>query len=172
MWILIRRFIARCIPTRPKNVSGWATAGATFDACDECTEADKAVLAAGVGDPRVVAAILMAGSINRDWFGPTGHESVQIPLLSMSGSADPVGADVQFDTTAGVDLTWIDIAGACHQSFGLGDCATLDTAEGFRIVGAWALAFGRRHVLADESVQALLSGTAPVSPKVTVKHHD
>jgi predicted dienelactone hydrolase len=159
----------------------WATAGATFDAdalsagCAEgeplhpCPEADLAVFAAGLRDPRVVAAIPMAGAIRRDLFGPDGHATVAIPLLAMSGSEDPVGADVQFATTPGLPLDWIDIAGACHQTFALGFCDTLEMELGFSIVNTFALAFARRHVLGDTAPGTLnlLGGSDTFSPLVT-----
>jgi predicted dienelactone hydrolase len=159
----------------------WATAGATFDmpllnaGCAEggefspCTEDELAVFEAGLRDPRVVATVPMAGSINRKLFGPSGHTSAQIPILAISGTADPVGAEGQYDSTTGLDLTWLDLAGGCHQTFALGLCDTLDPALGFRIIDTYALAFARRHVLGDDSPSTLsiLDGTTPVSATVT-----
>ena len=160
--------------------TGWASLGATFDSgaefdagpCAECTPEEKAAFTAGVHDPRFVAGVLMAGSISRSWFGATGHESVAVPILSMSGTADIVGAEEQFNTTAGIDLTWIEIEGACHQTFGLEECDTLPADEGTHYVETWALAYGRRHILGDTTMDALLAGTDVVSPKIVVKHHD
>ena len=156
----------------------WASGGATFVSgptfdsaqCATCTPAEKAVFAKGVRDPRIVALIPMAGSISRDWFGPTGHTSVTVPVLALSGGADPVGADKQFDTTQGVNLTWVELAGACHQTFGFG-CDTFEAALGFRIISTYALAFARTHVLGDTSVTDILEGKVPVSAAVTLKRH-
>ena len=166
--------------------TAWATAGATFDVaaittrCDAgeltCTPAELAVFAAGVRDPRVVAAIGMAGALKPEWFGTTGHRSVTIPMMSMSGSEDPVGADVQFaqaaDTPA-LDMIWLDLAGGCHQTFALGWCDTLDGETGFRIVRTYAMAFARRHVLGAESpeLEAILGGAAAVDPAVSFHHN-
>jgi predicted dienelactone hydrolase len=158
----------------------WASIGATFDveglrprctAAIGCTEADLGVFAMGVSDPRFIAAIPMAGSINRSLFGPMGHASVRVPILAMSGTADPVGADAQYASTDPLPMTWIDIRGACHQFFAIGACAEIPDVEQDRIVSAWALAFSRRHLLADESpaIRALLDGSAPVSDRVTVR---
>ncbi len=140
----------------------WAIAGATFDAaaldiaCGDggmfalgCTDAERAAFLAGLGDSRVIATVPMAGSINRSLFGEAGHTSVQTPMLSMSGTNDPVGADVQFATCPEVPLTWVDITGACHQTFGLGTCDTLEMNEGFQLVNAWVLSFARYTLLAD-----------------------
>lgn len=160
----------------------WTSAGAIFDverirpnctAANACTDADMTAFArTDYRDARFVAGIPMAGSINRALFGPMGHSSVtSFPLLAMSGSADPVGADAQFDTTAPLPLTWIDIRGACHQFFAIGACADIPDADQDRIVGAWALAFARRHVLDDRSmlVQTVIDGSMPVSDRVTLR---
>ncbi len=157
----------------------WASAGATYDVarirerCDageiECTDVELAAFEAGVRDPRVVAAIGMAGSIKKDWCGDDGWMSVDIPFFSMSGSLDPVGADEQFAMVSGMDFTWIDIEGGCHQTFALGGCDDLSDELGFPIVNEYALAFGLHHVLGDETpdVMSALDGSREVSPLVT-----
>ena len=157
----------------------WSAAGATFDAaavapmCTDrvrCNSADVEVFRAGLGDARFVAGIAMAGSINRSLFGADGHRSVRIPLLSMSGTDDPVGADAQFMSTLPVDLTWIDVRGGCHQYFALGGCENIPDALQAPIVGAWSLAFARRHVLDDRdaTVAGVLDGSIPLSDRVTL----
>jgi len=152
----------------------WACAGATFDVpsfaddpCSTCTEEELAAFAAGVGDPRIVGIIPMAGAINRRFFGDTGHQSVSIPVLAMSGTADPVGADGQFTTTSPLPFTWIDIEGACHQFFALG-CEGDAPLDEDTIVGGFALAFARRHVLGDDSsrVTEILDGSRVLSDRV------
>jgi predicted dienelactone hydrolase len=156
----------------------WASLGATFDVdairarcmpMGQCTDEDLAVFAGGLGDPRFVAGIPMAGAIRREWFGATGHASVRAPLFAMSGTDDRVGADVQYMTATGVDLTWIDVRGGCHQYFALGGCANIPDAEQGPIVGTYALAFARKHVLrdADAAVGAILDGTTRLSDRVT-----
>jgi predicted dienelactone hydrolase len=158
----------------------WASVGASFDlaalrtACTPavaCTPADLTAFASDLHDERFVAGILMAGSIKRDLFGPNGHASVTVPLLSMSGSDDPVGADAQFESTAPVPMEWFDVRGACHQFFALGGCENVPDSEQDRIVSAWALAFSRKHVLADggATTAALLDGSSPVSDRVTLR---
>ena len=69
----------------------------------------------------------------------------------------------------GVERTWIDLAGGCHQTFALGACGTLDVAEGYRVVNAYALAFGRAQLLDDDSVAAILNGSEAVSDVVTLQ---
>lgn len=157
----------------------WASLGATFDptgvqtqCAGRCSAEDLGVFGSGVADPRFVAGIPMAGAIDRGWFGPMGHASVHTPLLAMSGTDDPVGDDVQFTTTAPMPLTWIDVRGACHQFFGLTQnvCENIPDSLQGPIVGAWALAFARHHVLNENSseVTSILDGSAPVSDRVTL----
>ena len=165
----------------------WSLSGATFDVeaiskrCkpkpigskEACTEAEIAVFTKGLGDDRVVATIPLATSIKRSWFGPTGHESVKVPFLSLTGGNDKVGADKQFATCKGLDLTWVEFAGGCHQTFAMGMCPTLDVEEGFRLTSIYALAFARRHLLGDQSapVLSLLDGSRLPSDKVTYHKH-
>jgi predicted dienelactone hydrolase len=155
----------------------WSVAGATYDLpvarmrCTpevSCTDADLEVLRMGGRDERVVAAIPMAGSIDRSLFGPEGHRSVRIPLLAMSGTADRVGADTQFASTAPVDLTWIDVRGGCHQYFALGGCPDIPDSFQDTILSAWSMAFARRHVLNDDdaTVRGILDHSIPLSDRV------
>ncbi|WP_157069085.1 alpha/beta hydrolase family protein [Sandaracinus amylolyticus] len=161
--------------------TAWASAGATFDvdrieseSCTTetpCTEEQLDVFRAGVRDPRIVAAVPMAGIVSSDWFGETGHTTVSIPLLAMTGSADAntmSGAEVQFERASALaDFTWIDVEGACHEFFGLG-CDD-PAGEQERVVATYVLALGRRHVLGDQSVTAVLEGTSAVSDRVTLR---
>jgi predicted dienelactone hydrolase len=150
----------------------WALAGATFrvdgirQRCEagEIAGCDEALLerfAEGTRDPRIVAGIPMAQSINRTWFTDDAHEVVTIPMLSLSGTEDQVGADRQYETTAPVPLIWVELAGGCHQAFALGACPNLEESRGWSLVQAYALAFAQQHVLGGVGAQgaALLAGT-------------
>jgi predicted dienelactone hydrolase len=168
-------------------VTTWASSGATFDVdavramCNDgtsfsraCTEDEIQVFAGGLGDRRVIAGLPMAGGIGDEpgWFGLTGYNAVHKPMLSMSGSDDDTaGAGRLWDRVSGLDFTWVDLAGGCHQIFGLGGCAKITDAEGFPLVNTYALAFARRTLLGDTSprVAAILGGES-LSPLVTFKH--
>ncbi|MBU6160250.1 MAG: hypothetical protein KGO50_03950 [Myxococcales bacterium] len=163
--------------------SVWGSIGATYDMdgvremCSNnegCSDALLAAFEAGARDERIVAAMPLAGAINRELFGADGHASVTIPVLAMSGTDDQVGADRQFAETEGVSVLWIELAGGCHQTFALGYCDTLDPALGFTIVNAWALAFARMHVLNDSSapVVGLLDNSISPWPEVAFQQHD
>jgi predicted dienelactone hydrolase len=154
----------------------WSVTGATFDPAagglDPATPAELAVFAAGFRDPRVVAALPMAGTYSRDWFGTDGYTAVTLPLLSLTGSDDgPAAAQFQFDNLSGAELTWVELAGGCHQTFALGFCDTLDPTLGYSIVDTYAMAFARAHVLGDTDAKTLgiLAGTVTVAAEATLR---
>lgn len=154
----------------------WASVGASFDvdairaSCmpeGRCTEAELAVFAEGVGDPRIVAAMPIAGDIDESFFGADGHRSVTVPLLSLTGSADGVdGAAQQAQVSPPVDLDWVEVEGACHNSFAVPTlaCDTIDADLASRITWIHALAFARVHLLTDDDATAvgIVEGTTPV----------
>lgn len=151
----------------------WATSGGVFDAdyvesCEDCTEADKERMLAGLGDERVVAALPLAGS-GGSWLGIEGHDAVEIPVLMMSGTED-AGHDPTdvWEQTTTVDLRWANFLGGCHQLWALGQCNDFDTDEGFDAVNTYSLAFARQVVLEDSTaeVTSVLDGTTEVHPDV------
>ena len=48
-------------------------------------------------------------------------------------------------------------------------CSTISAEEGFGLVNAYSLAFGRRHLLGDSAMDALLDGSETISEKATVQ---
>lgn len=165
------------------GMGAWGTSGVPYDVANieanchpggsvpsgVCTAGELAEFAKGVRDPRVVATIAMADTWKRDWFGDTGFNQVQTPVLAMSGSENHVHTSNVWNAITGVDYTWIDLAGGCHETFNLGYCETLDTQLGYSVVQTYALAFARYHVLGDRdaTVTGIVNGTMKVSPIVT-----
>jgi predicted dienelactone hydrolase len=162
--------------------TSWAAGGAAYDLdrveerClagevgdGSCTEAERALFASDLSDPRVVATLPLAGSYSQDWFGASGYLGIQGPVMEMSGSEDDVGADDQWALMTDINLSWVEIAGGCHQTFGLGTCPTLDAETGFAIIDTYALAFARAQVLGDTdpTVLGILDGSIAVSELVT-----
>ncbi|MEC8022593.1 MAG: hypothetical protein VX223_01575, partial [Myxococcota bacterium] len=181
----------------------WSVAGALLDpdavseSCESgslsseggCSDADTAMLLGDLRDDRVVASIMMDGSIRRSLYGADGHMTVDIPLLTMGGSGPTghsKGVATQFDSLSGMDVIYLDFKGACHEHFGLKECNykdermpqnygldswddLMDFDEAYRVIGTYALAFSRRHILQDESfdVESVLSGEMLVSDSVT-----
>lgn len=169
--------------------TAWVVAGATFDpaaiqaACDagdvaDCSPEKLAVFETDLSEPRAKIVVPMAGGTS-SFLGEKGYDTAKVPVLLMSGSLDDVGAGALFAATTGVDLTWVDVDGGCHQLFGLGnsalgapECADLPDEEGFSIVNPWVLAYARRHVLGDESAEVvgIASGTTSLGPRAHVEH--
>ena len=169
--------------------TSWAIAGSTYDKaklqadCDSGAIADcrPEVLAAFDGDlsdARPQVAVAMAGGLSA-YFGVAGASTAKVPVLLMSGSLNDIGGQAIFDGITGVDLTWVDVQGGCHQLFGLGntsppdgpECAVLPDADGFAIADTWLLAYLRYHVLADRGakVAGIVDGSISASPLVTRK---
>ena len=164
------------------SYSTWGGAGAHFDAVEEtcnsnampaggCTATELEAFTSGtLSDDRIAAIIPMAGTIRESFFGPTGYEAVAQPVLFLSGSEDgPDSAQNHWDTTPNANMLWVELAGGCHQTFALGQCSTLDVPLGYTIVQSYALAFGRQHILADESHQDLLNATDVPWAEVTAQ---
>lgn len=155
----------------------WAVCGADADEAGvrsdqpDATEAEVARFVEGFDDPRVVACVPLAGSYRRGWFGDTGYEAVDEPVLSLSGSADnPDAMRSMFDLLTEAELTWVELEGGCHETFGLNACDVLPPEQSEIPVGTWVLAFGRHHVLGDEgdATMSILDGSRPVADFVTV----
>ena len=151
----------------------WASAGAEYSqaalgaSCPsleegQCTEEELQLFLSGeLREPRVVAGITMAGSIRRNFFGDSGHLSVEAPLMLMSGSEDGDGIPDSWEGLQGLSpLYWLELIGGCHESFAMGVCSTLDPEIGFSLVNSYSLALGRAVVLDDETpaVLELLDG--------------
>ena len=158
--------------------TSWALLGATFDPatadawCAECTPEQIAQYSDGsLVDARVAAAIPMAGTLSTEFYGQTGHRAVDAPVLSMTGTNDGDGQYAQWDLIDEVPFWWLDIEGACHQTFALGTCSTLPTDEGYWIVDTYALAFGRAQLLGDPdpTVQGLLDGSIALDPRALLQ---
>jgi len=162
----------------------WGVAGATYDSqaiaarCEagehpgeECSESVLNGFAAGMADPRVAAVLDMAGGGSRTWFGEEGLLSATPPMLYMSGTDDPGAVEGVWERTEGLEMTWLVIEGGCHQVFGLGACPEISDAVGFGIVQSYALAFGRSHLLGDDSAETLglLDGSVLLDPALSLE---
>lgn len=156
------------------SYSTWGIAGASYDGVDSvcqegigledsntlCTETEYAALSSGeLNDDRIKAAIPMAGTDRKTFFGETGYQSVDVPVLFISGTEDgQEGNQAHFDEVTGIDFRWLSLKDACHQSFTVGGCATMEAQLGFDILNHYVLAFGRQQILGDDSLDALLDG--------------
>ena len=158
------------------SYSTWASSGASYDnieaVCWEgvgledpttpCTEAQYAEFTSGLlQDPRVTVSIPMAGTDRKTFFGEEGYKQVHAPVFYISGSADNLEAsEAQFQDLQDIDFRWLNIDGACHQSFTVGGCPSMDTDLAYDILNYYILAYARQRLLQDDSadIDALLSG--------------
>lgn len=152
-------FTAWPLAGMPWNMTHVETACAESTAVTACEQADIDAFAGGSRDPRIVAAVAMAGGPGTTWLGE-GPLQADVAMMTLSGTDDPIGQQEIWDRTQGLDYTWVDIEGACHQAFALGGCAGIATEVADAIVFGYVLAFGRQHVLGDtrQAVIDLLSG--------------
>jgi predicted dienelactone hydrolase len=167
----------------------WAVAGATIsekalqEGCakgkwPDCSAALLAEMRKPLGDPRVKTILALAGD-GSPLVHDHGIDAVKIPVLQMNGGLDNAGQAELYAAATAVDLTWVKVAGGCHQLYGLGntvignkDCAVLPDAEGFAVVRPWILAWLRYTVLGDKEplVVQLVTGKVLNSPLVTFQH--
>lgn len=163
----------------------WSAIGASYDPTrvadmcetgdglydDGCTPEEQRMFGDNLSDSRIVAAIPMAGTLRRSWFGDTGEMDIHGPVLYFGGTEDERGQQEQFDDMGSIDFTWMELAGGCHQTFALGTCSTLDPNQGFAIVQTASLAFARVHILGDTGVEtvAIATGEDGLSDVVTTR---
>jgi pimeloyl-ACP methyl ester carboxylesterase len=163
--------------------TAWLFSGPTFDdaAIDTrcagnppCDEAGRDAYRDIPGDPRVVAVAPMAGDAGTELVAESGWAGMRGPVLYMTGTEDFDGAP-QYARTAAGDVTWLEVDGACHESFtstGV-PCPTLDKAEGHTAIATYLEAFVAAHALGSEepAVVSVLDGTTEVSAAISV-HRD
>ncbi|MFM2160778.1 MAG: hypothetical protein RLZZ383_290 [Pseudomonadota bacterium] len=161
--------------------SAWLVGGARPQAdavaarCEggACGPDGARALADGGKDARVVAIAPMAGTAD-GLVGAGGYAEVTAPVRQYTGSAD-FRADAQWALaqTEGVDMTWLHVEGACHNSFITSPfgCETLAHDAGMTWLVQDVGAFATAAVLGstDPDVGAILQGQAPTD--VTVERH-
>lgn len=143
-------------------------AGAGFGG-DPCTVEETTAFEAGAKDSRIKGIFAMAAG-DRNKFGATGLAAIDVPVMMMTGDEDASLSSASAAEIWGLlpsGATWVDIAGACHQTFAIGGCAVLKDEPGYAIVDAYLLAFSRAHVLGDSSVADILDGTTEIAAEVT-----
>lgn len=130
--------------------------------CDGFTPADAAIFAEGLGDDRVQAVASLAPG-DFALFGAEGLGAIGAPVLHALGSADAGGDALDIWEAlnrAGNLLLWLE--GAGHQAFtdfagNLEPEATLEPAEGWRLIRAYTLAWALQG-LGDPRGTPLLTG--------------
>ena len=160
-----------------ENPSGW---------CDELDEKLLGVLNAGMHDERIDA--LMPLAPGRSWQLVDGVADIDLPVLLMTsngdasctdvGDGDPYWAsldgahDIRVRLTTGGHHTFAitcELMGDLMQDDGCGpgDWITPDAAH--PVIASYLMAFARRHVLGDTSVDPILAGAESLHPDITVE---
>ncbi len=166
--------------------TGCPAGDVSADICDELDDEALEQLAAGVRDPRFVAAIPMASG-DFGLFGTEGVRAIEIPVLHMvaEGDGHPAGSaneDQYWSALDGVDDMRIDFLGAGHNSFTdvcrrlpgseLLRCPTdrtaMDALAWQRATNVYALAFARAHLLGDRRMARFLEDAEPVDPSAEI----
>jgi predicted dienelactone hydrolase len=159
----------------------WSVTGATFDVptimstfqpMGAYTQAELNVFAAGVADPRVIAAVPLCGNIDTNFFGTMGQDSVHVPLMLMTGTMDGVdGMAEQMHVAPPVHMSWVSITGACHNSFAVTGLCPMGApdADVYHMANAYILSFARVQLLHDTDAIAngIVNGTHVVDTRAT-----
>lgn len=136
-----------------------------------CTAAEQAAFSTPAGDVRIVGVGPMAGSAAADLVDDSTWGDVDVPILYQTGSEDNDGSE-PYARASAADVRWIEIEGACHESFTSTDlpCDTLPKDEGQAIVATYTTAFGWATVLQSDApeVTGVLDGSIGVSERVTM----
>jgi predicted dienelactone hydrolase len=151
--------------------------------CDVLTDPNvETVYRAGFGDPRIVALAPQAPALVAIADGELGN--LGVPTMLMTGRLDQTTTQTESaePSWAGIDNPddiWVEMPLGAHYSFitvchdltpdilglfisgadedGCGE-SFIDTRESVPVLAAYLLAFGRRHVLGETSLDAVLRG--------------
>ena len=160
--------------------TAWLVDGAGLDlttieasCAPDCVEAELDAFRMFVPDTRIVGAIALDGGVGTDRVADAGFADMTGPMLFMTPTND-AGDMALYDRSALADVTWVQLDGACHESFtGTFSCQTLPLTTSLPITHTYAVAFGIRTVLQsdDAALLAILDGTTEVDPVVTFSRH-
>lgn len=161
--------------------TSWLLGGPTFDPaaievrCSDseigCTDAEKAAYTERAVDERIVAVAPLAGTAGTDLVAEEGWATLDRPVLFMTGSEDGDGEEAFTRASTG-DVTWVDLAGGCHESFTATTIpCDLDKTLGLTVAATYIANFGVREVLGsdDPDVLGVLDGTVPVDGIATLR---
>lgn len=138
-----------------------------------CGQAELDAYAMYEPDPRVVGVVPLDGGIGDQLVADSGFAAMIAPVMFLTVDDDAGDQDL-FDRSTGADVTWVTLAGACHESFtGTFPCDGLPLETSLPITATYAIAFGTRHVLQsdDPALLDLLDGTTEVNAVATLSHH-
>ena len=160
--------------------SAWLAGGPAFDlatieasCAPSCVQAQLDAYAMYEPDPRVAGIVSLDGGVSTGLVADEGFASMIAPAMLIT-PPDSASDATLFARSEGADVTWVQLAGACHNSFtGILGCPTLPLTTSLPVTATYTLAFGIRHVLQsdDPTLLAILDGSSEVDPVVTLLHH-
>ncbi|MCA9532759.1 MAG: alpha/beta fold hydrolase [Myxococcales bacterium] len=160
--------------------SAWLAGGPAFDlatieasCAPSCVQAQLDAYAMYEPDPRVAGIVSLDGGVSTGLVADEGFASMIAPAMLIT-PPDSASDAALFARSEGADVTWVQLAGACHNSFtGILGCPTLPLTTSLPVTATYTLAFGIRHVLQsdDPTLLAILDGSSEVDPVVTLLHH-
>ncbi|MCK6521640.1 hypothetical protein L6R49_09400 [Myxococcota bacterium] len=131
--------------------------------CSSFDAADAEAFAAGLADPRVTGAVIMAPG-DFDLFGAPGLAALQGPVVIMTGEEDPgLDGDRYWSAVEAGDARRLRLVGGGHLAFTdfsgqLESGELIEPEEGWRILNGYTLAFVL-HTLGEPNLEGILDGS-------------
>jgi predicted dienelactone hydrolase len=166
-------------------VLGHSFGGYTALAASGAEYAPSSGFTGNLRDERIDAAIPMAAG-NHAIFETGGVAKIEIPVMLLTGGMDQAvknatEGDLYWAELDGEDDRRVDLPRAGHHSFdiacevfpllgeqdGCGE-GFLEPTEAQRLISIYALAFARRHLFGDDSVEELLDGKQQLSAEAVL----
>ncbi len=161
--------------------TAWIMGGPTLDlaaieatCAPTCAQAELDAYAMLEPDTRVVAVVSLDGGVSTDLVADAGFADMHAPAMLITPPDNPNDTAL-FARSGGANVTWVQLAGACHNSFtGILGCGTLPLTTSLPLTATYTLAFGIRHVLQsdDAALLAIVDGSTEVDPVVTLTRHE
>ena len=136
--------------------TAWIMGGPDFDletiearCAPDCVQAELDAFAMYEPDPRVVGVVSLDGGLSTGLVADEGFAAMTAPVFWLSQPDVASNAEL-FARSAGADVTWVQLAGGCHNSFtGILGCSTLPLDTSLAITATYTLAFGIHTVLRE-----------------------
>ena len=140
--------------------------------CSTFDERDAQAFSAGLDDPRVLGAVIMAPG-DFDLFGAPGLADLQGPVVIMTGEQDPgLDGDRYWSAVESQDARRLRLVGGGHLAFTdfsgqLESGELIEPSEGWRIINGYTLAFAL-HSFGEPGLEGILDGTSSLGDAAVI----